>query len=301
MLQETFTCCGETFTCARCNIRLFFAYAHATPAASRRRLLPVRRSPTPQTGDARYPDACDRCEVREGPAGCHTSTVRSFREARSVTNTTVAELKPWNIPASERTTDWGRPHGSVPHVDNGAVLDGFHGRVPAEGTNQERKFEQPWHKTLAYTIASGKYTVKQAAAVCDCSPVTVSALLRNKWFAETVAAIQKEVAMEGDLMDIFRAEVPASMLKLIEVRDAAKSRPADIISASREILDRLRGKPQQTIRTESVQTSDDPVAEAERLERLNASLTKSASTKCDLVDDDAAAARISFDDTLPPS
>lgn len=186
----------------------------------------------------------------------------------------MAELHPWNIPASERTTDWGRPPGPRPHVDNGATLDGFHGKVPAEGTKQERKFEQPWHKTLAYTIASGKYTIKQAAEVCDCSPITVSALLRNRWFAETVAAIQKEVAMEGDLMDIFRAEVPASMMKLITVRDDPKTKASDAISASREILDRLRGKPQQTIRTESVATSDDPVAEAERLERAAASLAQ---------------------------
>jgi hypothetical protein len=69
-----------------------------------------------------------------------------------------------------------------------------------------------------------------------------------------------------DIMSMFRAEQFRTLAVLLDLRDG-KETPAPVkFNVCRDILDRTLGKPVQRIETEDKTQSDDPVAEAKRLE-----------------------------------
>jgi hypothetical protein len=69
-----------------------------------------------------------------------------------------------------------------------------------------------------------------------------------------------------DIMSMFRAEQFRTLAVLLDLRDN-KETPAPVkFNVCRDILDRTLGKPVQRIETEDKTQSDDPVAEAKRLE-----------------------------------
>lgn len=170
---------------------------------------------------------------------------------------------------------FGRLPGAKNEVSDRPVdLTRLHGRPDAK-PNQVRVYEQPWHRNAAYMWASGKYSLKAISVACDTSYDSVKALARNPWFQETVALIQKENGAD-DIMAQFQSECQNSLVTLIEIRDD-KQAPASVRRASAiDILHQVLGKPTQRVEMETAVTSDDPVAEAERLERQNALLRGSS-------------------------
>lgn len=177
-----------------------------------------------------------------------------------------------------------RPLGELnPTTDRPVSTTRLTGRPEAEG-DEIRKYEKPWMTNAAYMWASGKYSLKAIASACDVTYATVQQLARNDWFQEKVALIQKENGAD-DIMAQFQSECANSLVTLIEIRDD-KQAPASVRRASAiDILHQVLGKPTQRVEMETAVTSDDPVAEAERLERQNAQLRDSspASSKSEKV------------------
>lgn len=169
----------------------------------------------------------------------------------------------------------GNPHGNPQNLtsgprgttDRGVDLNRFFGRTDPKGTHV-RRYEQPWHRNAAYMVASGTYSMKAVAAACDKSYAGVLQLLKNPWFQETVAEIQKENGAK-DIMDVFRAECMSSLATIVELRDNEKTPPAVRRQSAIDILHQCLGKPTQRVEMEQNVTSDDPVAEVARLENEN--------------------------------
>jgi hypothetical protein len=130
---------------------------------------------------------------------------------------------------------------------------------------REIMYEQPWHRTAAYFFATGVMSTPEVAQACNKDNRTVRNLLRQPWFQERVTQL---LAQNGgkDIMALFKAEQFNTLAVLLDLRDA-KSTPAPVkFNVCRDILDRTLGKPVQRIETEDKTQSDDPVAEARRLE-----------------------------------
>lgn len=130
----------------------------------------------------------------------------------------------------------------------------------------------------AYMLASGQFSLKSVAEACGKSPATLGDLIKNAWFQETILEIQKENGAT-DIMEMFKSEVAASVLTLVRLRDDVKAPAAVQRAAATDILDRFLGKPTQTVKTESVPTSLDPVAEVSRLLEENARLKRPVSSE----------------------
>lgn len=135
----------------------------------------------------------------------------------------------------------------------------------------ELQYEQLWHRQAAYLFATGHYSVREVATAMDKSESTVHNLLRNGWFQDLVTTL---MAKHGgkDIMAMFKAEQVNCLATLIEMRDNIKTPPAVRKAICTDILDRTLGKAVQRLETTQVPYSDDPVAEAERLEQENARL-----------------------------
>lgn len=125
--------------------------------------------------------------------------------------------------------------------------------------------EQPWHRMAAFAFALGA-TCKDVAQRLGKSEPAVQNLLRQKWFQKEVTQIMAEYGAR-DVMDMFRAEQFNSLVTLVEMRDNVRVPAAARITCARDILDRALGKPVQRVETANVVSSDDPVAEVERLEQ----------------------------------
>src|SRR5258705_996711 len=125
--------------------------------------------------------------------------------------------------------------------------------------------EQPWHRMAAFAFALGA-TSKDVAHRLGRSEPAVQNLLRQKWFQKEVTQIMAEYGAR-DVMDMFRAEQFNSLVTLVEMRDNVRVPAAARITCARDILDRALGKPVQRVETANVVTSDNPVAEVERLEQ----------------------------------
>lgn len=138
----------------------------------------------------------------------------------------------------------------------------FHGTPPPARILRE---EKAWHRSAAYLFATGCVSTHDVAVACDVQDATIRNLLRQDWFQERVTQL---MAANGgkDIMSMFRAEQFRTLAVLLDLRDN-KSTPAPVkFNVCRDILDRTLGKPVQRIETEDKTQSDDPVAEARRLE-----------------------------------
>jgi len=126
--------------------------------------------------------------------------------------------------------------------------------------------EQPWHRAAAYMFARGS-TTKEVAAALDHSQPAVSNLLRQQWFQERVTGLMADSGK--DVMDLFRAEQVNSFLTLVEIRDSPKAGAAVRRASAIDIINRVQGTPTQRVEHSSIKPSDDPHAEAKRLEESN--------------------------------
>lgn len=163
----------------------------------------------------------------------------------------LTEIKTrFTAPASalspEAATNDGRLHGS---------------KQPAFILSEEK----PWHRLAAYLFASGYNSMKDVASACEVTEPTVRNLLRQAWFQERVT---KLLADNGgrDIMALLRSEQFNSLVVMIEMRDDKNTPPPVRAGVCKDILDRTLGKATQRIQVEESPSSDDPVAEARRLE-----------------------------------
>ena len=139
----------------------------------------------------------------------------------------------------------------------------FHGmRQPRFVLNEEK----PWHRIAMYLFATGATSIKEVAKCCEVSEPTVRNLLRQDWFQERVT---KKLADNGgrDIMSLLKAEQLNTLVVMVELRDKHDTPAAVKASVCKDIFDRTLGKPVQRIQTEESPNSDDPVAEAQRLEQ----------------------------------
>lgn len=137
----------------------------------------------------------------------------------------------------------------------------------------ELNTEKPWYHAAALMFAAGAVTAKEVAEAFGVSLPTVHNLIRQPWFQERVTQLMQEHGGR-DIMTLFRSEGFNSFVMLKELRDDAKS-PATIKrSCALDILDRAFGKPVQRVENTQMPTSDDPVAEVNRLEAANERLRK---------------------------
>ena len=127
--------------------------------------------------------------------------------------------------------------------------------------------EQPWHRSAAFAFALG-IGCREVARRLSKSEPAVQNLLRQKWFQKEVTSLQAQYgAKDRGLIELFQAESYSSLATLVEVRDSPRTPSAVKVACARDILDRGLGKPVQRIEATSVASSEDPVAEVERLEQ----------------------------------
>lgn len=137
----------------------------------------------------------------------------------------------------------------------------------------ELEHEQPWHRACAYMFALGA-SARSVATQMRKSQPAVQNLLRQPWFQKMVNEL---MAQEGnkDIMQLFKAEQYNSLCTLVTLRDDEETPAAVRLKAADSLLDRGTGKPTQRIEVSREATSDDPVAEVERLESENNRLRES--------------------------
>lgn len=130
------------------------------------------------------------------------------------------------------------------------------------------KREQYRHRQAAYKFAQGA-TVVEVAQALGVGKETVSTWHAQPWFQARVHQIQLELGMSDDVQKKLESEAMKSLQVLTDIRDSDKAPAAVKASVAMNILDRVLGKPTQTIKNEAVPHSDDPVAEAQRLRAEN--------------------------------
>jgi hypothetical protein len=124
--------------------------------------------------------------------------------------------------------------------------------------------EQPWHRWAAYGLALGD-NLKSIARKLGKSEPAVQNLLRQPWFQAMVNKLMAELGGR-DIMQMFQSESFNSLVTLIELRDNPRVPAHARMQCAKDILDRALGKPVQRVETTTMPSSDDPVAEVERLE-----------------------------------
>ena len=148
----------------------------------------------------------------------------------------------------------------------------FKDAAPIAPSGWKIEKEAPWHLSAAYMYALGSCNGEIAEAHGK-SPQAVSNLFHQPFFQERVTAIM--AANRRDIMDLFKAERINTLATLIEMRDDPETPAHTRAWVCREILDRSMGRPTQHVEVSSEITSEDPVAEYERLEAENKRLRDS--------------------------
>lgn len=144
-----------------------------------------------------------------------------------------------------------------------AIAHAFHGIEQTDNIQEE----QPYHRHAAYLFAMGGDT-REVADALGVTTHSVRSWLREGWFQERVSLIMKEHGGK-DLTQLFINEGFSTLSTMLELRDNVKTPPAVRRGICSDILDRGFGKPKVYVETSAVKPSDDPVAEAERLEAAN--------------------------------
>jgi hypothetical protein len=100
------------------------------------------------------------------------------------------------------------------------------------------------------------------------SEPAVQNLLRQPWFQKKVTTL---LAKEGnkDIARLFQGEQYSSLVTVTKLRDDPEVPAAVRLAASKDILDRVLGKPTQRVEMSHEVVSDDPVSEVQRLEEEN--------------------------------
>jgi predicted transcriptional regulator len=126
--------------------------------------------------------------------------------------------------------------------------------------------EQPWHRAAAWMFGEGA-TRKEVAQILGKSEPAVQNLFRQTWFQKQLSTIMQEKGNKDGVMERLRGEMFNSVETLVDLRDNPKVSSATRLASATQILDRTMGKPVQRIEATQMATSEDPCAEAERLEQ----------------------------------
>lgn len=105
--------------------------------------------------------------------------------------------------------------------------------------------EQPWMRLMMYHKAQG-LSNKEIAERVHKSLSYISTICRQPWFREQMEAMIEEEGRES-YQAVLNGEGLNSLYTLIDARDDIGNKASDRISAADKILDRLRGKAQQTV------------------------------------------------------
>lgn len=135
--------------------------------------------------------------------------------------------------------------------------------------------ETPMHRMMVYMHAAGK-TAREIADQTNYSYSSVSQVLRQPWARERVVQILKETG--GDMVRHFlNSEVSPSLEVIRDIRDDPKAKPADRITAAKDLIDRALGK--ATIMVESKSEVKNIPSDAARLDAEIAAVRKQLSSK----------------------
>lgn len=138
------------------------------------------------------------------------------------------------------------------------------GKVP-EGKIVERKFEQPWQKMALHLLAQGESKITVAGLVGK-TPAAISQLCKTEWF-QVLLEQEIRTRMGTGLVEQFQAD--CAMARAVEnellANPLVKAEVRAGIAARK--IERVYGKAKQLVQFDNVTQSQNPVAEAEELER----------------------------------
>lgn len=180
---------------------------------------------------------------------------------------TVAEQNARYRKGGDRFEESMRDHDDLGDIP---LAPKFHGAKPPTLAVMT---EKPIHRLMAFWVASGRSNIELAELTGYARPY-VSQLIRQPWFQQQVSHIIAQ-AGEDELMTRIRGAGVDSVMKLIELRDSSESDSVKL-GATKELLDRLLGKPQQNVN--QTITRKDPKDELDSVERELDSLRKQEKT-----------------------
>lgn len=139
----------------------------------------------------------------------------------------------------------GGPRPSLeekPYDGNAAFMHNMRDELPSWLKHKKEKWE---HRICAYLKAQG-YSNVEIAAKTGYTPAGIWQIMQLPWVKEV---IRTEINKNGQaaVEQLLKASTFDSVCKLLEVRDNPNAQPRDVIAASKELLDRVYGKPNQPI------------------------------------------------------
>jgi hypothetical protein len=131
----------------------------------------------------------------------------------------------------------------------------------------EVQSEKPWHR-IAIMLAAQGCTVSEIASKLERTVSWVSILLRQTWARERLT--QEIMASGRDEIDtILKGAGTEALKRVIALSQTAESEQVQL-AASREVLDRLLGKPVQKLETKQDVVFTDVTKADEEIKRLEA-------------------------------
>jgi predicted nuclease with TOPRIM domain len=129
----------------------------------------------------------------------------------------------------------------------------------------EVQCEKPWHR-LAILLAASGHTVTEIAEKLERSISHVSILLRQDWARERLT-MELAIAGRDEITEILKSAGAKTLRRVIALSETAESEQVQL-AASREVLDRLLGKPVQKLETKQEVFHTDMNALDEDIKRL---------------------------------
>ena len=134
----------------------------------------------------------------------------------------------------------------------------------ARAPHYEIKHEKYEHRAIIYLKGQGHSNI-EISRITGMSPVAVSNILRQPWAQEELLSIMREQGRDG-IFNLIQGAALDAVNRLVIEMDNEKARPAERISAARELLDRRFGRAAQPI-VHSVDQQMDKLSD-EELERI---------------------------------
>jgi hypothetical protein len=125
--------------------------------------------------------------------------------------------------------------------------------------------EKPWHR-IAIMLAAQGYTVTEIAFKLERTVAWVSILLRQDWARERLT---QEIMSAGrdEIETILKGAGTEALRRVITLSQSAESEQVQL-AASREVLDRLLGKPVQKLETKQDVVFTDVTQADEEIKKL---------------------------------
>jgi len=141
---------------------------------------------------------------------------------------------------------------------------------PDYGYAVEVQCEKPWHR-IAIMLAGQGYTVTEISEKLERSIAHVSILLRQDWARKRLTDEMMKAGRD-ELETILKGAGSEALRRVITLSQNAESEQVQL-AASREVLDRLLGKPVQKLETKqdvvftNISQADEEIAKLEQEEK----------------------------------